>query len=111
MWRAILAYFNELLDTIKRLETKMGAVADALAGVQNELAKAKTEIVGKISDLETQLANAGKLDGADQAAIDAVKAAAADLDSIVPDAPVEPPVTDQPADVPPADQPPADENA
>lgn len=70
----------------------MGAVADALAGVKDQLDKAKGEILGKIADLETQLADAGKLDAADQAAIDALKGAAADLDAIVPDPAPEPPV-------------------
>ncbi|WP_280319915.1 hypothetical protein [Nocardia wallacei] len=90
MFRAIRTYFTELLATLTRLETVMGQVSDALAGVQVQLGKARQEISHRISDLENQLAVAGKLDDADQAAINAIKDAALDLDNIVPDAPVEP---------------------
>lgn len=79
-----------IINALLRLESIMGQVADALAGVKDQLAKAQGEILGKISDLETQLSNAGKLDEADQAAIDAVKGAAQGLDDVVPDAPAEP---------------------
>lgn len=96
MWD-FLAFLSQLPCQIERLENAMGAVADALAGVNDKLAKAKTEIVGKIAALEAQLADAGKLDADDQAAIDAVKAAAQGLDDVVPDAPVdEPPVEPTP---------------
>lgn len=105
MLHAIRSYFTELLSTIKRLETVMGQVSDALAGVQVQLAKARQEISQKISDLENQLATAGKLDPADQAALNAVKDAALDLDNIVPDAPAEPAPEPQPeAPVEPADE-------
>ena len=76
-----------IITALLRLESMMGAVSEALAGVSDQLAKAKTEIVTKISDLETQLANSGNLSPEDQAAIDAVKAAAQALDDVVPDAP------------------------
>lgn len=87
MFRAIRTYFTELLATLTRLETVMGQVSDALAGVQVQLSKARQEISQKISDLENQLASAGKLDAADQAAINSIKDAALELDNIVPDAP------------------------
>lgn len=106
MLHAIRSYFTELLSTIKRLETVMGQVSDALAGVQVQLAKARQEISQKISDLENQLATAGKLDPADQAALNAVKDAALELDNIVPDAPAEPvePEPQPEAPVEPADE-------
>lgn len=87
MFRAIRTYFTELLATLTRLETVMGQVSDALAGVQVQLGKARQEISQRISDLENQLAVAGKLDAADQAAINSIKDAALELDNIVPDAP------------------------
>lgn len=87
MLQSILTYFTELLETVKRLETKMGAVANALAGVKDQLAKAQAEILAKIADLEAQLADAGKLDAADEAALADLKAAAQGLDDVVPDAP------------------------
>lgn len=87
MFRAIRTYFTEFLATLTRLETVMGQVSDALAGVQVQLGKARQEISQRISDLENQLAVAGKLDAADQAAINSIKDAALELDNIVPDAP------------------------
>lgn len=93
MWRFWTA-LARILEAIYRLENTMGAVADALAGVKDQLAKAQTEITGKISDLEAQLAAKGSLDADDQAAIDALKTQAQALDDIVPDAPADNP--DQP---------------
>lgn len=81
---------SQIFETVKRLEKKMGAVADALAGVKDQLAKAQAEITGKISDLETQLNSKGVLDADDQAAIDALKTQAQALDDIVPDVPPAP---------------------
>lgn len=86
----IIIATQDFAQTLKSLEDKMGQVADALAGVKDQLAKARGEILGKIADLETQLADAGKLDAADQAAIQDLKDAAQGLDDVVPDAPVEP---------------------
>lgn len=88
----------------------MGEVATTLAGVTEQLGKARGEILDRIGDLETRLAEAGKLDAEDRAALDAVKTAAADLDGIVPDAPAEPveqPVAEPTPVEPPSDLPPA----
>lgn len=79
-----------IINALLRLESTMGAVADALAGVKDQLAKAKGEILAKLADLEAQLANAGKLDPADVAAIQDLKDAAQGLDDVVVDAPAEP---------------------
>lgn len=91
-----LTNLKTIITALLRLESMMGAVSEALAGVSDQLAKAKTEIVGRITDLETQLANGGPLSPEDQAAIDAVKSAAQALDDVIPDAPVEP--TEPPSD-------------
>lgn len=82
--------FKIIINALLRLESTMGAVADALAGVKDQLAKAKGEILAKLADLEAQLADAGKLDPADVAAIQDLKDAAQGLDDVVPDASTEP---------------------
>ncbi|MEU2013094.1 hypothetical protein [Nocardia sp. NPDC019302] len=80
---------RDVINALLGLEKNMGQVADALTGVKDQLDKAKGEILVKIGELETKLSNAGKLDDADQAAIQALKDAAVDLDNVVPDEPVE----------------------
>ncbi|MGW4720474.1 hypothetical protein [Nocardia sp. NPDC004260] len=76
---------RDVINALLGMEKNMGQVADALTGVKDQLDKAKGEILVKIGELETKLANAGKLDDADQAAIQALKDAAVDLDNVVPD--------------------------
>lgn len=85
----------------------MGEVANTLAGVTAQLGKAKVEILDRLGDLEARLAEAGKLDADDRAALDAVKTAAADLDGIVPDA-VPDPALEVPAEEPTPTEPPSD---
>lgn len=89
-----------LAAVLTRLEKKMGAVADALAGVADQANKAKTEILGRLDTLEAQLDDAGKLDDADNAALAAVRQAVGDLDAIVPDAAPQPEPTPEPAPTP-----------
>lgn len=84
-----------ILETITRLEPLMGAVADSLAGIKDQLTKAQAEIVGKIANLEQLLANAGKLDDTDLAALAELKTAAQSLDDVVPD---QVPVDDAPVE-------------
>lgn len=90
----------------------MGAVQDTVNQIADQLAKAKTEIVTKIADLEAQIAAGETPD------LEPLKALAQSLDDVVPDAPVEeppveeppveePPVEETPVDVPPVDEPPA----
>lgn len=67
-------------------QTELKAQIEALTA-QNE--KAKTEIIGKISDLETALANAGETTPEVDAALAALKTSVQGSDDIVPDA-VEP---------------------
>lgn len=78
------------------------ALDDDLKAVLAEVSKGTGEVVGKIGDLEAQLAalqatvadNAdakAQLDAAQQTLAD-LKTAAQTLDDVVPDAPVEPPV-------------------
>lgn len=64
----------------------MSAVDDILAGVTDQLGKAKGEIVAKIDELQAQVA-AGQPPSQDT--LDALKAAAQALDDIVPDVPSE----------------------
>lgn len=91
MW-SFLERFDAAINAIFRMEKTMGAVSDALAGIKDQLAKAKAEVLSKITDLEAQLADAGKLDAADVAAIQDLKDAAQALDDVVVDPPVEPTV-------------------
>lgn len=92
------------------------SVSEELAGIKLQLRKAKIEISAKLADLnanvvnlEGALATAGTVDPAVTAALEEVKAAAQEIDDIVPDvvdAPVEPaPVEDTPVDVPVEDVP------
>lgn len=76
---------QRLLRNQEELGVMMGEVQDAVDAVVVELGKAKDEIVSKIADLEAQIA-AGEVPD-----LTALKAAAAALDDVVPDAPVEPP--------------------
>lgn len=68
----------------------MGLVDD-LNSVRDELTKAQSEIVTKISGLEAALAAAGTPDPAVADAVEALKAAAQNLDDVVPDVVVEEP--------------------
>ena len=92
------------------------SVSEELAAIKLQLRKAKIEIGAKLADLnanvvnlEGALATAGTVDPAVTAALEEVKAAAQEIDDIVPDvvdAPVEPaPVEDTPVDVPVEDVP------
>ncbi|MEV0357121.1 hypothetical protein AB0H71_13770 [Nocardia sp. NPDC050697] len=102
-----MSWLTDLMNAIKaipRLETEMGEVANQLASVSDQLDKAKGEIVGAVEELRTQLANAGKLDHEDQAALQRVSDAAQALDDIFPDAPVpEPQPEPTPVDPAPAE--------
>lgn len=98
-WRGWFNAIRRIFTALLILEEIMGQVADALAGVKEQLAKAKAEILGKIADLEAQLAAAG-LDPADIAAVEELKGVAQDFDNIVPDAASEP---DAPAPTAPVD--------
>lgn len=85
-----------LVATLKRMEKIMGAVADTLGQVTAQLDKVRSEILGELDQLHTQLASAGKLDAADAAAIEAVKERVQALDDIVPDAPAPQPAAVEP---------------
>jgi hypothetical protein len=76
----LMATTQEVIDEIKRV----GA----------QLAKAKAEIVGKITDLETQIANGAGMDDV-LTALGELKTAAQGLDDVVAD-PVDPPVEPAP---------------
>ena len=76
----------------------MGAVQDTVNQIADQLAKAKTEIVTKIADLEAQVA-AGEIPD-----LTALKEAAQALDDVVLDVP---PVEEPPVEEPPAEEPPA----
>ena len=65
----------------------MSEIGDTLKGIADQLVKAKTEIVNKITDLETALNNAGTLPADAQDALTALKTTAQALDDIVPDVP------------------------
>lgn len=71
---------------------KLNELATALTGLSAQFNKATAEIVAKISDLETALADTDIPDEA-TVMIEELKAQAKALDDIVPDAPpAEPPV-------------------
>jgi hypothetical protein len=91
---------RDVINALLGLERTMGAVSDALAGVRDQLGKARVEILTRIGDLENQLAAAGKLDEADQAAINDLKDAAQAIDDVVPDRTAEPAESEQPVDQP-----------
>lgn len=60
-------------------------LAQSLADVSTQVDKAKAEIVAKIGDLETALANAGNTSPEVDAALAALKASVQGVDDIVPD--------------------------
>lgn len=96
---------KDVINALLGLEHTMGAVSDALADVKDQLSKARVEILTKIGDLENRLAVAGKLDEADQAAINDLKDAAQAYDDIVPDAAPEPAPQPEPSVEPDQPQP------
>ena len=61
-------------------------LAQALSEVKTQADKAKAEIVGKISDLETAIANAGSTTPEVDAALEALKGTVQGIDDVVPDA-------------------------
>ena len=86
------------------------ALADDLNAVKDQLVKAQSEIVAKISDLESALADAGTVPAAVTEAVDALKGVAQALDDVVPDVVPEPPVVEEPpVEEPPVDEVPVDE--
>jgi hypothetical protein len=84
----LVAILLELWE-IKRIggecRMKLDEVAGVMQGISDQLAKAKTEILGKIADLEAALTNV-ELPADATTAIDALKVGAQALDDIVPDA-------------------------
>lgn len=81
---------EHLLLIIKNQKTIMATqeeAAQALQGINAQLAKANTEIQAKIQALTDAAANADNVSPALQAAIDDLLPAAQQLDDIVPDAP------------------------
>lgn len=88
----------------------MGLREDLLS-INDELIKAKGEIVAKIGDLETAVANAGQVTPEVQEALDAVKASAQALDDVVPDQVSEPPVEEPPVEPTPAEPSPGEPEA
>lgn len=61
--------------------------AQALNDAKAQLDKAKTEILAKVADLETAVANAGNTSPEVDAAFAALKGSIQGVDDIVPDAP------------------------
>lgn len=80
---ASLVVFIELNNYLK--EIAMSAAQDAVDQITTQLGNVKDEIVGKIADLEAQIAAGETPD------LTALKAAAQALDDVVPDAPVDTP--------------------
>lgn len=79
------------------------AIADELKSIKDQLEKAKSEIVVKISDLEAAVAAAGEPSAEVMNALADVKALAKGLDDLVVDAPVvedAPVAVEAPAEVP-----------
>lgn len=76
----------------------MSELSDALVAVVAQLGKARGEIVGKIEDLTAALEAAQVEDPDVTQAVSDLKAAAQGLDDLVPDAPVEEPPVETPAE-------------
>jgi hypothetical protein len=72
---------NNLIERIELKELLMGAVQDVIDQITEQLDKAKTEILTKVADLETQVAAGETPD------LEPLKAAAQGLDDIVVDKP------------------------
>lgn len=66
---------------------KQSDLAQQLNDLVTQLSKVNTEITGKISDLEAELANQDNVSPGLQAAFDALKPSVQALDDIVPDVP------------------------
>ena len=65
------------------------SVLETLSAVKAQLLKARTEILGKIVDLESAIDAAGQPSAEVTAALEELTSVAQSLDDIVPDAPVE----------------------
>ena len=87
-WVGLALVWGVFVLIIKIKEIRiMSEIGDTLKGIADQLVKAKTEIVNKITDLETALNNAGTLPADAQDALTALKTTAQALDDIVPDVP------------------------
>lgn len=64
------------------------SVVESLGAIKAQLVKARTEIVGKIADLEAALAASGEPSAEVTAALDEIRGIAQSLDDVVADAPV-----------------------
>jgi hypothetical protein len=94
---------NWQLNTVQqKMQEDHMAIADELKSIKDQLEKAKSEIVVKISDLEAAVAAAGEPSAEVMNALADVKALAKGLDDLVVDAPVEdaPVAVEAPAEVP-----------
>lgn len=71
-------------------------VAQDLVALKTQLTKVGNEVLGKLAELETALANQGNATPEVEAALAALKTSVQAVDDLIPDAPtppVEPPVT------------------
>lgn len=82
-----MQFFNALIslpENVEKIMTTVTELAVTLTTIGDQLLKAKTEILQKISDLEAAVANT-VLPPAAEDALAALKASAQSLDDIVPD--------------------------
>ena len=80
--------YKEVLSIHLKIDKFMSQVSDQLGAINAQLTKSFGEIRQKISDLESAITNnQDNLSPESQAALDALKATAQQLDDIVPDAP------------------------
>ncbi len=70
-----------------RITVNQTELAQALADLTTQADKAKAEIVAKVADLETAIANAGSTTPEVDAALAALKGSVQGLDDLNPDAP------------------------
>lgn len=92
MFDRLIAYlFRVILDAITDLKetimTSQAELATQLQDLAAQTEKARTEVLTKIGDLESAIANAGNTTPEVDAALAALKGAVQGVDDIVPDAP------------------------
>jgi chromosome segregation ATPase len=83
-------YWSELM-------AKLNELAAQLVALNDQVNKARTEVLAKLLDLEAQLSNVD-LPAEAQAALDALKASVQAVDDVVPDAPAASATIPVPAD-------------
>jgi ABC-type transporter Mla subunit MlaD len=83
----VLPALHQLLTKVNHVMATQSELATQLTTLKDQVVKSRGEVLAKIADLETALANAGSTSPEVDAALEALKTEVQTSDDIVPDAP------------------------